>query len=139
MGVQDFVRTPPLIINAVASSGSIAVWAIWDQFPFIWASIIAISQVIFAVKPFLPYSQRLKLLVPYLDEIKNLYNKIEYNWYAIQAGHLSEKEINELLYKFKEKATLAETKFLRNGSLKENLDFQKQADKKTEEYFMNNF
>ena len=43
------------IFLAIASSSSIAAWALWKEYQFVWACIIAIAQVITAVKPLLPY------------------------------------------------------------------------------------
>ncbi len=39
---------------------SIAAWEIWQEYQMVWAVIIALSQVITAIKPFLPFRQRLK-------------------------------------------------------------------------------
>ena len=48
------------IFLAVTSSTSICGWAIWNKYSFVWAVIIAASQLINAVKQFLPYRTRLK-------------------------------------------------------------------------------
>lgn len=90
------------IVVAIASSTSIAAWAIWQKYSFVWSIIIAISQVLTTIKGFLPYSKRLKMLVPFMEDLKFLYNKIEYNWFKVASGDLSEDEINELLYSFKD-------------------------------------
>lgn len=50
------------IFLAIASSGSIAVWAIWKELPLFWSSIIAISQVVTVIKPHFPYSKMIKEL-----------------------------------------------------------------------------
>lgn len=50
------------IVVAIASSTSIAAWAIWQKYSFVWSIIIAISQVLTTIKGFLPYSKRLKML-----------------------------------------------------------------------------
>ena len=42
------------------------------------------------------------MLVPFMEDLKFLYNKIEYNWFKVASGDLSEDEINELLYPFKD-------------------------------------
>ena len=100
------------IVVAIASSTSIAAWAIWQKYSFIWSIIIAISQVLTTIKIFLPYSKRLKMLVPFMEDLKFLYNKIEYNWFKVASGDLSEDEINELLYSFKDEFTNIENKNL---------------------------
>lgn len=127
------------VLGAIASSTSIAAWAIWQQLSFLWSVIIAISQVLTAIKSFLPYSKRLKVLVPFMEDLKFLYNKVEYNWFKIASGELTEEEINELLYTFKNEFTNIENKNLKEETLLENEDFKKIADKKTDLYFTNNF
>ena len=127
------------VIGAIASSTSIAAWAIWQQLSFVWSVIIAISQVLAAIKNFLPYSKRLKILVPFMEDLKFLYNKIEYNWFKVASGELTEEEINDLLYTFKDEYTNIENKNLKDETLLENEDLKKVADEKTNLYFENNF
>lgn len=50
------------IFFAITSSSSICGWAIWNKFSFVWGMIIAISQLINAIKYFLPYRDRMKSL-----------------------------------------------------------------------------
>ena len=45
---------------AVTSNGSICSWVIWKEYNYIWAGIIAASQLINVLKQFLPYRTRLK-------------------------------------------------------------------------------
>ena len=127
------------IFGAIASSTSIAAWTIWSQLSYVWSVIIAVSQVLTAIKSFMPYSRRLKILVPFMEDLKFLYNKIEYNWFKVASGELSEDEINELLYAFKDDFASIENKNLKEGTLLENNKFKTIADKKTDVYFENNF
>ncbi len=127
------------ICGAIVSSTSIAAWAIWQELSFVWSVIIAISQVLTAIKGFLPYSKRLKFLVTFIEDLKFLYNKIEYNWFNVASGELTEEEINDLLYSFKNEFTNIENKNLKEETLLENEDFKKIADNKTDSYFANNF
>lgn len=87
----------------------------------------------------MPYSRRLKILVPFMEDLKFLYNKIEYNWFKVASGELSEDEINELLYAFKDDFASIENKNLKEETLLENNKFKTIADKKTDVYFENNF
>lgn len=127
------------VFGAIASSTSIAAWAIWQKLSFVWAVIIAISQVLTAIKDFMPYSKRLKVLVPFIENLNFLYNKIEYNWFKVASGELTEEEINNLLYTFKDEFTNMENKNLKEETLPENDEFRKIADEKTDAYFKNNF
>lgn len=127
------------IFSAVASSTSIAAWAIWNWLSYVWSVIIAISQVLSAVKSFLPYNNRLKAIVPFMEDLKFLYNKIEFNWFKVSSGELTEEEINALLFNFKNEFTNIENKSLKEVTLLENEDFKKIADGQTDLYFQNNF
>lgn len=127
------------IFSAVASSTSIAAWAIWQQLSYVWSFIIAISQVLNAIKEFMPYNRRMKVIVPFMKDLEFLYNKIEYNWFKVSEGELTEEEINELLYTFKNEFTNIENKNLKEETLLENESFKKLADQKTDIYFQNNF
>ena len=127
------------IFSAVASSTSIAAWAIWNQFSYLWSVIIAVSQVLNAIKSFLPYHNRMKAIIPFMEDLKFLYNKIEYNWFKVASGDLTEVEINELLFSFKNEFTNIENKNLKEETLLENEVFKEKADKRTDTYFENNF
>ena len=127
------------VFSAVVSSTSIAAWAIWQQFSLLWSIIIAISQVLNAIKVYLTYNIRLKLIASFMEDLKYLYNKMEYNWLKVSNGELTEEEINELLYTFKNEYTGIENKNMKEEILLDNENFKKEADQKTDFYFENNF
>lgn len=127
------------IFSAIASSASIAAWTMWDQFSFLWALVIAVSQVINAVKEFLPFSKRIKFIMPLLQNLKFLYNKMEYNWFGVASGEMTEEEMNKLLYRFKDEFSNIENVGLKEEILTERKDFMHLADKRTTSYFMNHF
>ena len=125
--------------GAIASSSSIAAWAIWKDWSYIWAFIIAISQLLTAISDYLPFGRRLKLLCPFIDDMKRLYIKMEYDWYKVAEGEVMEGEINTLLFSYKKEFTSIESKYLKGELLVENLSYMEEADQKTNEYFVNNF
>lgn len=127
------------VYGAIASSSSIAAWAIWKDWSYVWAFIIAMSQVLNAIKDFLPFGRRLKLLRPFIEDMKLLYIKMEYDWYKVAEGDLTEKEINKLLFSYRKEFACIENKYLKEEVLLENSNYMKQADQKTNRYFVNNF
>lgn len=127
------------IYGAIASSSSIAAWAIWKDWSYVWAFIIAISQVLTAIKDFLPFGRRLKLLRPFIEDMKLLYIKIEYDWYKVAEGELTEKEINTLLFSYKKEFASIENKYIKEEVLLENSNYKEEADQKNNRYFANNF
>ena len=126
------------IILAVASSSSIAAWAVWQKYSFIWALVIALSQVITAIKGFLPYETRLKLLTSLLSELEELLNFTETNWYYVSNGSLTEREIHELQFETRRKKTKAIHEHLGSNSLPEKPKFHKKAVESANVY-INNF
>lgn len=86
------------IFLAIASSGSIAVWAVWQQYPLIWSSIIALSQIITVIKPYFPYSKITKELNSRYNKIDLLNVEFEKFWSKIQRGKLKEDMIEQLYF-----------------------------------------
>lgn len=125
--------------GAIASSSSIAAWAIWEECSYVWGFIIALSQVLTAVKGYFPFAKRLKLLKPFIDDLKVIYLKMEYEWYRVAGGELTEKEINTLLYAHKKDVSAIEGKYLKDDVLIENKNYMHIANNKTSIYFENNF
>ena len=74
-----------------------------------------------------------------MEDLKFLYNKIEYNWFKVASGDLSENEINELLYSFKDEFANIENKNLKEETLLEKDNFREIADRENDAYFANNF
>lgn len=69
------------IFMAVTSSASIGAWVVWKDLSFLWASIIALSQVIAAISPHLPFKERLKTYSSMLHELEELFIQAESKWY----------------------------------------------------------
>ena len=127
------------VFGAVASSSSIAAWTIWKEWSYICGVIIAVSQVLTAIKDYFPFGRRLKILKPFIDELKILYIKIEYDWFKVAEGEVTEKEINQLLFDYKKQFSEIESKYLNEEILIENLEYRNLADQKVTKYFENNF
>ncbi len=54
--LASYVRFVELV-KAVASCGAIACWAIWRDYPLVWAAIIAASQFLDATKHIFPFAR----------------------------------------------------------------------------------
>lgn len=79
------------IVLAISSSASIAGWAIWDPCAFVWGCIIAISQVITALKPIFPFSKHVHTLNTRCYKQEALFLELDSLWYGLQDGSISEK------------------------------------------------
>lgn len=127
------------ICSAIASSWSIGAWAVWEELSFLWGMIIAISQVITAIKEFFPFERRLKLLKPFIEDMKMIYIRMEHDWFRVAEGELTEREINELLFLYKKDVTAIESKYSKEEILVENPEYLEEADNRCDIYFKNNF
>lgn len=83
------------IFLAVASSTSIAAWAVWQAYPILWATVIAVSQVVQAVRPYMPNRKFLQRLHALQNEVERLAIQVEFDWHQVANGSLTEQEINE--------------------------------------------
>lgn len=83
------------IVLAIASSSSIGAWVIWSHLSWFWAGIIAVSQVITAVNPYLPYKSRIKAYSSLLHELEELMLRAEFKWHSISEDELTPTEINK--------------------------------------------
>lgn len=89
------------IVLAIASSSSIGAWVIWKDFSSIWAGIIAFSQVVSAISPYLPYKSQIKSYSSLLHELEELMIQAEFKWHAISEGNLTETEINKARFEIR--------------------------------------
>lgn len=100
------------IFLAITSNSSICGWIIWQTYSWLWAGIIAVSQLITAIKTFLPYKDRLKMVSSLLHEVDELLLYCEMKWFDVAEGKLTEEEINKLHFEIKRKKAQAVKKHL---------------------------
>lgn len=127
------------IFLAVTSSTSIAAWAIWQRHQLVWAVIIALSQVITAIKPFLPYKQRLKAIGELNDKLQEISLECEKRWYSVAEGKLTEEEIHNLFISLRDKALSAERKHLKSVILPKNKKILRNAEREADLFLTNNY
>ena len=65
---------------AIPASSSIGGWLIFQQYAIIWATVVAASQVLQAVKEYLPYKNRLKALAALSVDLNALSLVAEDQW-----------------------------------------------------------
>jgi hypothetical protein len=126
------------IFLALTSSGSIAAWVIWQKVAVIWAFIIAASQVVTAIKNFLPYKERLKALFGLVHDFEDIVLIAEKKWFDVAEGKLTEEEIHKLQFDIRSKKTMALKKHLGSKILPEKAQLMIKAQASADVYF-NNF
>jgi len=120
---------------AISSSASIAAWAVWREWSFIWGIIIAASQLLSAVRSYLPYARRADALREATSGYKRLAMRVESNWFRVAEGILSDEEINELITQFHKEQFEIEDKLFAKITLTERPDLLAIAEQTTADYF----
>lgn len=127
------------VFLALTSSGSIAAWALWKEFTYVWPVLIATSQVITAVKPFLPYRERQKLLSGLCNQLQMVCLAMEEDWYFVAEGKLSEEEIHNLTVKYRSQSVEAEQKQLKDVIVPRSTKLLSTAEADARVYFMRHY
>jgi len=113
----DFKDKSINIFLACTSSGSIAGWAIWREQAFVWAIIIALSQVVTVIKNILPYKTRIKAILSLIHDLEDVMLRAEEKWFDVSEGRLTEEEINKLRFDIRTRKTNTLKKHLGTSTL----------------------
>jgi hypothetical protein len=127
------------IFMAIATNGSVAGWLIWKHVAWVWAVVIAVSQLINAVKGLLPYSKRKELLRDASQSYAQLVTGIEGDWHSVKSGSLSEAKISKRILKFKTKQDGIENKIFQKGILPEEKRLLSEAKEDTKNHFKRHY
>ncbi len=123
------------IIMAIASSSSIAAWVIWNELKFLWSLIIATSQVINAVKVYLPFNKRTKYINLLYSQLTELFYEYDYNWLKVSGGEITEEEINDMIFEMRKKKQKIHDEHLLNNNLPQKKKLKEIADTRLKQYF----
>lgn len=92
------------MILAITSSGFIAAWSIWNFIPKIWATIVAIAQVIQTIKPYVPYSKYIRTLNEKSKSLHEINQKFERLFYDYDNTNIKEDVSASRYFELKKKA-----------------------------------
>ncbi len=120
---------------AVTSSSSIAGWALWKEAEIFWMVLIAGSQVIMAIRSFLPYKNRQKALSGLLTGLESLLVKAEQKWFSVSEGELTDKQVHNLQFQVRTKKIELLKKHLTSTTLPENKRIFIKAQQTADIYF----
>lgn len=72
------------VFLVIATSSSIATWAIWGKLPILWATIIAVSQIITLIKPYFLFPKYIKVFYEKKIQWQNLSLELEELWHKYE-------------------------------------------------------
>jgi hypothetical protein len=80
-------------LRAIASSGSIAAWAIWKEHAFVWGMIIAASQVADALRDVFPFTKAHKAASEHTITLGSIFIDAQLEWENIFSGRYTNEQI----------------------------------------------
>ena len=122
-------------IKALASSGGIAGWAVWNNYPFFWSGIIAAAQFLDVMRGVFHFTKQHRAASDLTVALELLYIDAEDEWEAIYLGNISNEMISQRRTKLRKLQLEAERKHFPEGFAPS----QKLIDlaaKKAEDYFL---
>lgn len=119
---------------AAISSTSLGVWAVSQSVPWLWALLIAATQVFNSVKHYLPFEQRIEEIGRLNGELSNIALYAERKWFAVSQGELTGDEIHDLTFEIRRRKQEAEEEHL-SKTLPKKADLKERAERDTERYF----
>lgn len=92
-----------------ATTSSVAAWAIWKEFPLLWAFIIAISQLITISKPYFLFPKYIKVFHEKNILWQQLSLELEELWHKINYSIINETEASIIYFELKKKSLVFDT------------------------------
>ncbi len=123
------------IVTAIASSVSIGSWLIWKDYSFVWAGIVAVSQVLNAISPVLAFNENKKTFSALAHDLETLFNQAEARWYDIAAGKLDADKINRERTSIRQARTALAKKYFPSSMIPKNQLILDQAEADALAYF----
>lgn len=108
-------ETTVAAIRAIASSASIAAWAVWRRYAVVWASFIAASQVVDALRDVFPFRRRRQALSRWSNALNRQWVDAQRDWDNIYAGKVPDKKIRFLTHQLRLKMQRYEARCIPDG------------------------
>lgn len=123
------------IFKALATSGTIGAWAVWKEYAFVWGVVLALAQVIDAIKEYIPQTKGQRAASEFVQAMENLIIDARFEWYSVFNGDLTASEIMTRWRKLAKLMIEIETKYFPDG-LPANQNRQELAEAEAERYFV---
>jgi hypothetical protein len=125
-------------LRAIASCGGIAAWAVWKDYAFIWGAIIALAQLMDALKDVFPFARLQKACSEHAITLSYLFVDAELEWESVYAAKYADDEIMSRIHKLKRVQLDAERKSFPDG-LVPDASFRLRAEQESREYFAHTY
>lgn len=126
------------VLLAGASSTSLAVWVVAQNLAWLWALFIALAQVVFSLRQFLPFQRRERELDTLHRRLSDVALYAERKWFRVYEGDLTAGDIFDLIMEVRERRD-SEVKGYLQQPLPERSDLREAAEVEAKEYFLRSF
>jgi hypothetical protein len=103
------------LVKVIASSGGIAGWVVWKDYPFLWSGIIAAAQLLDATKNVFPFAKEHKAASDLTIALELIFIDSQLEWEKIYTGKVPEDDIMEARRKMQRLRLDAERKHFPEG------------------------
>jgi hypothetical protein len=103
------------LVKVIGSSGGIAGWVVWKEYPLVWSGIIAAAQLLDAIKHVFPFAKDHKSASDLTVALELLFIDAQYEWEKIYAGKMSDEDIMSARRKMQRLRLEAERKHFPEG------------------------
>jgi len=122
------------VLLAVASSGSIGAWTVWKEVPMLWGAIIAGSQVIHTMRPFLPGKAQRAKVAALGNDLDRLAIQVEEYWLSVRNGEATEQDIVRMVSQVRGKLQESQIKHFGDRTLREIPSLKRTAEERAKNY-----
>jgi len=126
-------------ILAISSGGSLAIWAVFKEYPLLWSTIIVSTQVIGVTGKFLPYAARSRAASASVHEYRQHQIWAEEKWCQVLNGELTDAEINKFRAELQRRAAKTLEKHFPIGGLPKDDKLFKKAEALSYQYLNHHF
>ena len=123
---------------AFAAASSVSAWAIWEKYPVVWASIVAISQVLHIAKPYVPFIGRDREFMEMSLQFELLYLAYEKLWFDYAKDDHDEDVMEKTFYGCRKKELDISSRF-KHIVCPEIKSLMAKSDAETNKYLGDNF
>jgi hypothetical protein len=103
------------LVKAISSSGAIAGWVVWKDWPLFWSAIIAAAQLLDALKGVFPFAKLHRAASDLTVAMETIWIDADAEWTDIYAGRLTDQDVSKRLQKLRKLVLEAEKKHFPDG------------------------
>lgn len=126
-------------VLAIASGGSLGIWAVFKQYPLLWSAIIVLTQVVGATSKFLPFADRVRAASASTHDYRQIQNWAEAKWCDIADGELTEAEISKARVELQTRTAKVLKAHFPRGGLPDNRKLFDQAESRADQYLRHHY